>query len=85
VTAEVVLYTRRHCGLCDDVADDLRALQGELRFSVTAVDIDTDEGLRARYNDIVPVVAVAGEVIAQAPVDPAALRHALARALHATR
>jgi thiol-disulfide isomerase/thioredoxin len=85
VTAEVVLYTRRHCGLCDDVADDLRALQRELRFSVTTVDIDTDDDLRARYSDVVPVVAVAGEVIARAPVDPAALRDALARALQATR
>ena len=78
---EVVLYTREGCGLCDDAAAMLRALSGELRFTLTGVDIDRDPRALADYNDVIPVIAVAGRVVSQAPVDQVALRAALAAAL----
>jgi glutaredoxin len=81
MSREVTLYTRRQCGLCDETAAALRALSGELRFTIVEVDIDTDAALRERYNDVVPVVAVGERVIAQAPVDEGALRSLLGEAL----
>jgi hypothetical protein len=81
LTREVILYTRRLCGLCDETAEELRLLRYELRFTLIERDIDDDADLRARYNDIVPVVEVAGRTVTHAPVDVAALREALAAAL----
>ncbi len=78
---QVTLYTRQLCGLCDAAAAELRHLAGPLSFSLVEFDIDEDAELRAQYNDIVPVIAVAGSVIAHAPVDLAELRAALAEAL----
>ncbi len=81
MSREVVLYTRRVCGLCDETAGQLRLLRGELRFTLTERNVDEDAELRERYNDIVPVVTVGGNVIAHAPIDPAELREAVAAAL----
>lgn len=78
---EVILYTRQHCGLCDEAEAALRGLAPRLGFALRPVDIDADAGLRSRYNDAVPVVAVDGRIIAQAPLDPGELERALAREL----
>ena len=83
MSREVVLYTRKDCGLCHDAADELRALQGAMRFDLREIDIDTDAALREQYTDVIPVIACDGRVIAQAPIDAGALRAALARALGA--
>jgi glutaredoxin len=78
---QVVLYTRRDCHLCDDAAAMLDDLASELRFTITTIDIDTDEAFLARYNDVVPVIVVADKIVAMAPVDRDALRQALKTAL----
>jgi hypothetical protein len=78
---EVVLYTRAGCGLCDEAGVMLRALSGELRFTVREVDIDRDPGAPADYDDAIPVIAVGGRVVSRAPVDQEALREGLAAAL----
>jgi hypothetical protein len=81
VTPEVILYTRKQCGLCDETAAELRRLRADLAFDLREVDIDADEALRAEYNDVVPVVAVGERVIAHAPIDAESLRGDLAAAL----
>ena len=78
---EVTLYTRKDCGLCDDLAETLRRLAPDLRFTLTEQDVDADAALRDLYNEIVPVVVVAGRVVATAPVDLRTLETALADAL----
>ncbi len=54
------LYSRSYCHLCDDM---LAALQAELRAagrettcSVEVIDVDADEALVARYDELVPVL-----------------------------
>ena len=74
---EVTLYRRRECGLCDDALFELRHLSSELRFTLVERDIDGDPELRARYNDVIPVVAIGETVIAHAPIDPGELRAGL--------
>lgn len=81
MTREVVLYTRRDCGLCDEAADALRRLGGELDFTLIERDIDEDAGMRARFDDVVPVVEAGGRIVARAPFDVRSLRAALIDAL----
>ena len=78
---EVTFYTRQLCGLCDEAAAELARLARELGFTITERDIDDDAGLKAQYNDIVPVIAIGDRVIAHAPVDIATMRDDLRRAL----
>lgn len=79
--AVVTLYRRQHCGLCDDALFELRALSGEMQFTIVERDIDEDAGLRARYDEIIPVIAVGDIDIAHAPIDPGELRAVLEWAL----
>ena len=73
----VTLYTRADCPLCDEARALLDALADDLGFAVEAIDIDGDRELRNRYGYAVPVVAVAGEEVARAPIRAAALEAAL--------
>lgn len=79
--SEVILYRRHLCGLCDDALFELRALSGEMRFTIVERDIDADADLRARYGEIIPVVAVGDIDVAHAPIDFAELRAVLEWAL----
>jgi glutaredoxin len=74
---QVILYTRRDCHLCDEAAAMLDDLAAELRFTITTIDIDTDEAFAARYDDVVPVIVVGEKIVAAAPVDRDVLREAL--------
>jgi glutaredoxin len=59
-TPQVTLYTRKGCCLCDDAKRVLESVRGRAVFELHEVDIDTDPGLRSRYNDEVPVIAIDG-------------------------
>jgi thiol-disulfide isomerase/thioredoxin len=51
------LYSRSWCHLCDDLLAALNALQTDsLRFAVTVIDVDADEALVARFDELVPVL-----------------------------
>ncbi|MCC6071925.1 glutaredoxin family protein [Massilia sp. GCM10020059] len=51
------LYSRTYCHLCDDMLDALNAMQDEAtRFEVDVVDVDADEALVARFDELVPVL-----------------------------
>ncbi len=83
----VTLFTRVDCHLCADadalltrLAASMRAVEGA-PFTVDAVDIDSDPALSDRYGDRVPVIAVDGREIAEAPIEEITLRRALAHAL----
>lgn len=53
---ELLLYTRVGCCLCEGLAERLEALA--LPVPLHRVDIDADAQLRARYDLLVPVLAV---------------------------
>jgi hypothetical protein len=51
------LYSRSYCHLCDDMLDALNAMQDDAtRFDVNVVDVDADETLVARFDELVPVL-----------------------------
>ncbi len=58
--AEVILYTRKGCHLCEVVKETLERVAHRAAFTWREVDIDSDEELRQRYNEEVPVVFING-------------------------
>jgi glutaredoxin len=75
---KVTLYSQADCGLCAEAEGVLRRLQREIHFTLEVVDIESDKGLLDRYWDKVPVVAVDGKEVAEAPIDAGRLRSAIA-------
>ena len=70
---EIVLVTRQGCHLCDDALASLRSLgvEPELR------DVDSNDELHALYDWRVPVVLLAGRVVAEGRIEIDTLRKAL--------
>jgi hypothetical protein len=51
------LYSRSYCHLCQDMLDALNLLQTPERpFTVEVIDVDADEALVARFDELVPVL-----------------------------
>lgn len=57
---QVVLYSRRGCHLCEIVKESLIKLSRHGGFRWTEVDVDSDDELRRRFTDEVPVVFING-------------------------
>lgn len=70
----VTLYRKQGCGLCDQAEAALARISRRLPLTVTTVDIDSDEALQRRYFLEIPVITVAGEEIARAPISERTLR-----------
>jgi glutaredoxin len=83
MAATVTLYTRAGCSLCEEALSALQRLRRRLAFEIELIDIDSDPALRERYNESVPVVALGGDVIAQAPLAPMELESRLASCVQA--
>jgi glutaredoxin len=69
----VTLYGRPGCHLCDDARAVLNALRRRVPFTLTEVDITTDDALHARYLERIPVIALDGEELFDHFVDGDAL------------
>lgn len=50
------LYSRSYCHLCDDMLEQLHAYCKDYSFTVDVVDVDGDDVLVARYDELVPVL-----------------------------
>ncbi len=57
---EVVVYSRKGCHLCEIVKESLTKLSRNAAFHWREVDVDTDDELRRRFTDEVPVVFIDG-------------------------
>jgi glutaredoxin len=77
MTPEITVYSRPDCHLCADAMAALRALQGELHFSLSERDIDQDEALQRAYFERIPVVALDGEELFDYFIDETVLRERL--------
>jgi Glutaredoxin-like domain (DUF836) len=77
----VVLYGRDGCHLCEEARAAILALRPALPpFRLCEVDIESDPALHAAYLERIPVVEVAGGVVSELGLEPAALQRALADA-----
>ena len=50
-----ILYSRSYCHLCDDMLKALRELSGEA-LPIEVVDVDLQDELVERYDELVPVL-----------------------------
>ena len=51
------LYSRSWCHLCEDMLAALRLLETPQQpFAITVLDVDADEALVARFDELVPVL-----------------------------
>ena len=57
---QVLVYTRKGCHLCEIVKESLVKLERRGLFRWHEVDVDTDEQLRRKFTDEVPVVFIDG-------------------------
>lgn len=66
---EVELMTRRTCGSCARVAEQIAPVVAAAGAVLSIIDVDTDRALAAEYGDRVPVVVIDGEEFACWEVD----------------
>jgi hypothetical protein len=79
--AQVVVYSRAGCHLCDEAWQLLEQFQKRYRFGLEKRDVDSEPELKTRHGDFVPVVTVNGKVRFRGRVNPVLLER-LFRAGH---
>ena len=73
--ADVVVYSRPGCHLCEEALAKIVALHEEgYRFGLHEVDIDSNDLLFRRHLEKIPVVEVDGLVVSELVLDEAGLR-----------
>ena len=75
--AQVTVYARPGCHLCDVALDALAPLHERHGFSLQVVDIESDDALHARYLERIPVIALNGEELYDFALDAADLTRRL--------
>lgn len=80
--AELILYYREGCHLCEAMLQALRGLQLQLGFELQLVDVDRDPGLLRRYGEWVPVLCMGEREICHYHLDEQVLLQALDQPCH---
>jgi len=74
VSAQVVVYSRPGCHLCEQAVAELAALHADgYRFALHEVDIESEDLLLRSMLERIPVVEVDGEVVSELVLDRAAV------------
>ena len=69
----LTVYGREDCHLCQNMVATLREQQSRLCFQLEVVDVDSNDELKSRYGERVPVLVAGGEEICHYYFNPAAL------------
>ena len=69
----LTLLFREYCSLCHHMRQALLPYQQQYGFELNVVDVDEDENLVARYNELVPVLLHGEHEICHWHLDEAAL------------
>jgi glutaredoxin len=78
--AQVILYSRPGCHLCDEA----RTMLESERVSYEEIDIDRDDALIKRYLERIPVISIDGDEAFELVIDAVALGQRLASVKHGT-
>jgi len=73
------LYTRRECGLCEEMQETVRRASEGFSVRLEIVDVDLDSELIGHYGGEVPVLLVNGEKFAKYRIGETRLRWKLTR------
>jgi glutaredoxin len=76
-TSVITLYSKPDCHLCVDAREVLVEAQSEFAFTLSEVDITTDERLHRAYFERIPVVALGEQELFEYFVDARVLRERL--------
>ena len=60
MTAELTLYFRRDCCLCDEMKSVIQQVAAKTALDLVEIDVDSDEELKAKYGNQVPVLFIDG-------------------------
>jgi hypothetical protein len=74
---ELVLYTRRDCRLCEEMAKDIEEEARGLAVRLATVDVDSRQDLARRFGNDVPVLFVGDVEFARHRLERGRLRQAL--------
>jgi glutaredoxin len=74
----VIVYSRKGCHLCEIVKETLNKLERRGGFTWREIDVDSDEELRRRFTDEVPVVFIDGRKAFKYRMDEREFLHKLA-------
>jgi hypothetical protein len=61
----LTVFIRPGCHLCDEAEDVVRELAAGAAVEIELVDIERDDELHRRYLELIPVIELDGEQIAQ--------------------
>jgi hypothetical protein len=78
VVAEVLMYARPGCGLCDRAREVILREREQTPFDYLEVDISGDDALEFEYGVRIPVVLVDGQELFEIAVDARRLSEAVA-------
>jgi glutaredoxin len=79
--AQVKLYTRPGCHLCDEAKREVLAAGCEGIYELVEINVDTDPELRRRYGWDIPVVVIDGALAFKHHLTREVFREELRRAL----
>lgn len=74
---EIVVYSKHGCPLCDEAIEIIKDLQEEFPLQMKEIDIYVDDHLLEKYQLMIPVVEMDGEMIAYGKVDKNFIRKRL--------
>ena len=75
--AQLSLYTRHGCHLCEDMEQAVSELATELNFLIEIIPIDNNTELEHSYGHLVPVLMMGDNVICEYFLDKSALIQAV--------
>jgi len=75
--AQVTLYSKPGCHLCEDARRVLEQAQKQTPFSLEEVNIQDDPALLAEYGEQIPVVLLNGTFFCEYEVDDTRLKQLL--------
>jgi glutaredoxin len=58
--AELLLYTRKDCCLCEEMKSTLSRVAGRVPFVLEEIDVDTSPALQEKYGNEVPLLFING-------------------------
>lgn len=58
--SDILIYTRRHCCLCDEMKQVVHRVAQRYSLTVEEVDVDGSPELREKYTNEVPVLFIDG-------------------------
>jgi Glutaredoxin-like domain (DUF836) len=74
----ITLYARPDCHLCDEAREMIEEIAAGRPLRIEEVDIDSDDDLLRAYLELIPVIAVDGEIVSELVPDRSAVQARLA-------